>query len=202
MNETERLIAEQKKNLPHELVEAIESVAWEHSVEEIGNKNSLSTEQIDSLEREVMLALYAFEPPENLASNIAREVDVPEEVAETLFNSIWEQIMEPIGQKVEGVKIPINTNTPTNLPEIAPEIHPMVEEGEGAHDVIHNSIERPRHEPIVITNQEEKERELGHSSKKWVADYAEEKEIGQKDPVSVPDYRYPDGTDPYREPAK
>jgi len=200
MDETAQLIAEQKKNLPRELIEAIEGVAWEHLVEEIGEENSLKAEQIEALERETMLVLYAFESPENYIDNIIGELGISEDSAITIAESITNKIFDPILSKISNYQTQNNSTAP--LPEIAAEIHPMIEEGERVHNAIHNSIGRPDREPILITNEEEKERELGHTSRKWTPDYVEEKPIEPADSVSVPDYRYPDGADPYREPSK
>lgn len=66
----------------------------------------------------------------------------------------------------------------SSVPEIAPEIHPMVEAGEVAHNV-------PRtEEPVMILNKKDAE------------------QMTKQPDVSLPDYRYPTGKDPYREPLK
>ena len=200
MDETSRLIAEQKQNLPHELIEAIEGVAWEHLAEEVGKESGLKDDQIKNLERETMLVLYAFESPENYIDNLIKELEISEDVALNIAESITNKIFDPILSKVSSYQ-PQNI-THSNLPEIAPEIHPMIEEGEKVHDAAPEPVVEHKKEPIFITTQEEKEKELGHPSKKWVPNYEDEPEERPKDSVSVPDYRYPDGTDPYREPVK
>ena len=49
MNEQDKLIEEQLKILPQNLQQAISSVPWKSSLQEIGKQNNLNTEQIDAL---------------------------------------------------------------------------------------------------------------------------------------------------------
>lgn len=161
MNEIEQLIEEQKKKLPPELVKAIEKTAWEPVVQKIGKESELKEEQIEALEKEVLLILYAFEPPANLQQNIVRELNLSTEKSEKISDSVWKMIMEPISLKT-GINDPIE---PSRIPEIAPEIHPVIEKGEVVHDV----------KPSTFGEKKEK--------------------------ANLPDYRYPGGVDPYREPT-
>lgn len=200
-NDTDKLIKEQLDTLPESLQRAIASVPWKTLVQQIGKENSLSTEQLESLERETMFIIYAFEPIEDYTANLMREIQIDESLATTIAEMINEKIFEVIALKVEGAEKEKSSNEPiiiTNetkvdamkelnrrseeiqkmqapLVEIRKDIHPMIEKGEVAHEVPHveQSFVPPTPEPK-----------------------SEVKPVTQ-----VPDYRYPKGKDPYREPT-
>ncbi|MBI1974532.1 MAG: hypothetical protein HYS51_01625 [Candidatus Zambryskibacteria bacterium] len=181
--DTDKLIKEQFKTLPQNLRRAIEAVPWKTLVQQIGKENGLDSEQIESLERETMFIIYAFEPVEDYVTNIIREVNISEEAAGTIAQSVGEKILDYISKQAEEFE---KENTKPAVPEIKPDIHPMtrlpapeaagnggqVEPGEAAHDV-------PHQQPTISDRQH-----ATNSTPK----------------VSVPDYRYPHGKDPYREP--
>ena len=193
MNETDKLIEEQRKTLPPNLRQAIDAVPWKLLVQEIGRANTLDAEQIASLEQETMFIIYAFEPPEDYIANLVREVGISEDTAYTIAESITKKIFDPISQKSESGKAteePIvitletkeealkelsrrsmkNQNPPALVPELAPSNLPMIEEREVAHDA-------PQIEPKALSQ-----------------------EIKSEPKVSLPDYRYEGGSDPYIEP--
>lgn len=170
MNEIDKLIEEQFKKLPLNLQRAINAVPWKSLVEEVGRANALNAEQIALLEQETMFIIYAFENPDDYVSNIARELNMSEEIAYTIAESIGNKIFVPISDESERQ----NIATPTDIPAIPPIILPMVEKGEVAHTVPH--IEQPNPStPLGASNQTK---------------------------VSLPDYRYESGKDPYRESPK
>ena len=139
MNETEKLIEEQKKTLPPNLLQAIDIVPWKTYVQEIGKANALDTEQIASLEQETMFIIYAFEPPEDYIANMIREIGISENVAPSIAESIADKIFEPILKKSEEVSV-----TPPDVLEVTQEIHPMIEKGEVAHGVPHIEESKPK----------------------------------------------------------
>ena len=69
------------------------------------------------------------------------------------------------------------------IPEIAPDIHPMIEKGEVVHEVPHQ--------------QQAVQQPTTHNSQPTT-----DKKSGEKTIASLPDYRYPKGKDPYREPTE
>ncbi|OHA91046.1 MAG: hypothetical protein A2832_01355 [Candidatus Zambryskibacteria bacterium RIFCSPHIGHO2_01_FULL_44_22b] len=167
-NDTNKLIKEQLKTLPQNLQRAIAAVPWKTLVEQIGKENGLSTEQIESLERETMFIIYAFEPAEDYIANIIREINISEEAAGTIAQSVAEKILDYISKQAEEFG---NEVIKEETPAIAADIHPMIEPGEVAHTV---------------------------DSKQQIVDSG--KPIQEPPKVSVPDYRYGKGKDPYREP--
>ena len=126
MNEQDKLIEEQLKTLPQNLQQAISSVPWKSSLQEIGKQNNLNTEQIDALEKETMFVIYEFENPVDYPANIIRELNISEKIAYAIVESVANKIFDPILAKV---------------PETSPANLPMVEKGEVAHEVPH--VEQP-----------------------------------------------------------
>lgn len=175
MNETDKLIEEQWKILPPNLQQAINAVPWKSLVNEIALLNKLGFEQIAIVERETMFIIYGFENPEDYIENIVREAMIDEVTATTIAEAVNDKIFEVIASKVEGVE---KTEKPTAENRPVPEIPltnlPMVEEGEVAHSVPHIEQLITTSTPPPIKPEPAK--------------------------VSLPDYRYPDGKDPYREP--
>ena len=188
MNEIDKLIEEQLETLPPNLRQAIGTVPWKALVQEIGRANMLDVEQIASLEQETMFVIYALDNPDDYVSNIARELDISEDVAYTIAESIGDKIFVLISEKSESgetTEEPIvitaetkeealkelsrrsmkNQNPPTLVPELAPSNLPMVEPPSA------------QIEPKALSQ-----------------------EIKSEPKVSLPDYRYEGGGDPYREP--
>ncbi|MEX2013422.1 MAG: hypothetical protein WD897_00705, partial [Parcubacteria group bacterium] len=101
MNETDKLIAEQLKILPQNLVQAINAVPWKTVVRDIGKENGLDAEQMASLEQETMFIIYGFENPDDYVSNVTQNVEVSEDVADTLAQSVVDKVFNPILKKSE-----------------------------------------------------------------------------------------------------
>src|SRR3989344_2320766 len=173
-NDTNKLIKEQLKTLPQNLQRAIAAVPWKTLVEQIGKENGLNSEQLESLERETMFIIYAFEPAEDYITNIIREVNISEEVAGTIAQSVAEKILDYISKQADEFG---NEVKKEETPAIAADIHPMIEPGETVHTVPH--VEQKVNPPVPEIKPEVKKPE-----------------------VSIPDYRYGKGKDPYREPLK
>lgn len=182
MNETEKLIEEQFKTLSPALQQAINTVPWKNLVQEIGKQNNLTDEQIFSLEQETMFIIYAFENPNDYVSNITKNVGVSEEVAYTIAELAANKIFDPILKKAEELE-----QQKTSIPQIPPTNLPMVEEGEVAHTVDSRQYIVDSEQKIVDSRQE-------------IVDG--EKQETEKPRISLPDYRYPNDKDPYREPLK
>ncbi len=186
MNETDKLIEEQLKTLPPNLQQAISIVPWKALVQEIGQASALDTEQIVSLEQETMLVVYAFEDPNDYVSNIIKEVGVPEDIAYAIAEPVADKIFEPILKKSEELEKPteiktgpitltsVSTTPPTNLP--------MVEKSEVVHDA--RPLTPERSDGGQVPHVEQSKPEIKPEQTK----------------VPLPDYRYPGGQDPYREP--
>ncbi len=224
MDETAQLIEEQKKNLPPELVRAIEETAWEPVVQKIGKDAGLNDDQVDSLEREVMLILYAFEPLENLAGNISKQVGVSEDVAKKISDSVWEMIMGPISRRAGGGAGERSQITSSTLPQIAPDLDPMIAPGEAAREIPHveQHAPQPAPQPAPETSMTELEKDSPIVGANFVPASAPAQSPQPPKPQTTPpsptelqpaptqspdaptpeDRRYPGGVDPYREPVE
>lgn len=170
MNETDKLIEEQRKTLSSSLLKAIDTVPWKSSVKEIALLNKLNFEQVATIERETMFIIYGFESPNDYTSNMVREAGISEDVAYTIAESVANKIFDPILKKSEEH-------------EVKQDIHPMIESGEVAHDVAQATSVAPARQDLAPARQD-----LAGSS--------------EQPKVSLPDYRYESGKDPYRESLK
>ena len=203
MNEQDKLIEEQIKTLPPDLVRAIQAMPWKKLVREVGEQNNLTEEQISALEQETMFILYAFEPPEDYISNLLREMGVTEDVAFGIAETINEKIFEPILTKSEELKgkdkeepealtsvleIP-SENLPVIEPPFAQDVI-MVKKGEAAHTVPH--VEQPTTPPIAPRTSP--------APGPTPTSPPPPKIEPQQNQAPGFDSRYPGGKDPYREP--
>lgn len=202
MNENEKLIEDQLRTLPEPLQKAISMVPWRSAVKEIALSHKLSLPQISALDQETMLIVYGFDDPRNYIDNLVREVGIDEDTAVSIAESVNEKIFQKISQKAEEMEGVSHDNLP------------MVEPGEVAHEVPHMEAKpevaappapvqpasapaappaSPAPEPVVPAPQAP----AGPVKTRPHSDTRPEK------PASpTPDYRYPGGADPYREPIQ
>jgi hypothetical protein len=190
MNETDKIIEEQFKTLPPNLQKALNTTPWKSSVKEIALLNKLNFDQVETVERETMFILYGFESFDDYIGNLMREVKVDEATATNISQVVDEKILKIVTQKIEDLEKPEIQTAPSSVPGTPPANLPvaeppfardtlMVKEGEKVHDVA----------PATSVVD----------SKQYVVGKEDTKEEkGSK--INVPDYRYPDGKDPYREP--
>lgn len=94
-------IQERFVRLPKVVQDAITSADIEAHLRELSTSHKLHLDQWQLLENEVMLTLLGFEQPENLASNIQKEVGISAEDAQSLAQDISTVVFEPIRQKLE-----------------------------------------------------------------------------------------------------
>lgn len=181
--ENQQLIDEQFSKLPQGLQEAIRATAWQKTLEEIAQKNKLSKDESEQLETETMLVLYGFENIVKFPDNIAQELNLHAIQAIALAEAINEEIFKPIESRAISER-KVNDLTP----EIAPQNLPMIEEGEVAHEVPH--VEAPA--PVAA--------QAPTTPTPAVPTPAAKPETPAKVQVATPDFRYPTGKDPYREP--
>ena len=100
-NELKQKLENRFKELPTVVQRAIISADVEGHLRDLSRNYKLHLDQWEKLENEVTLALYGFQPVENLPKNIAQEVGVSQEVAVALAESISEFVFEPIREQLE-----------------------------------------------------------------------------------------------------
>jgi hypothetical protein len=87
--------------LPRPLQQAIQSVDVEKKLRDLADKHKIHLDQWELLETEVRLALYGFQPAEDLEKNIQNEVGISAETAAALTSDISRVIFEPIREELE-----------------------------------------------------------------------------------------------------
>lgn len=199
-NETDKLIEEQVKTLSPNLQRAINIVPWKSLLQEIGMASTLNLEQIASLEQETMFIIYGLENPNDYISNIIREMSLSKEIAYRIAESVANKIFEPILKRSDElekeklqtppvVPLPTPINPPNNPPVVEPAFAQgsiMIKKGEVVHSVPH--VEQPKPEPA-------KQPVVIPPPTPTPPPIKTEKVV-----LPAPDYRYPGGKDPYREP--
>lgn len=104
MTEEEKIIKDQFNSLPDNLKKALDSVPWRSFIKQIGLENKLMLDQIDRLERETMLILYAFDDPKNYIDNLVKEVELSKEQAAIISDAVAEKIIVPIEERAESLE--------------------------------------------------------------------------------------------------
>lgn len=158
------------------------------SLKEVG----LSEEQANLADSEILYALYCLQSLGDAINNIAKLSNKNSNDLSKLKSVIQDNILSKykinIKDFIESNKTSVATAQPSiekaSVPEIPPTNLPMVEKGEVAHEVPH--VEQPVITPTTpipppSTTPPQPQTKL-------------------EPKASLPDYRYPGGKDPYREP--
>lgn len=99
--ELEKSLQERFELLPKVVQDAISSADVEKHLRELADTHKLHLDQWQSLENEVMLALFGFQPIKELQTNIKKVVGVTDEIAAALAADISRVVFEPIRQELE-----------------------------------------------------------------------------------------------------
>jgi hypothetical protein len=97
----EEILAERFAALPVTVQSAINDASVEEKLRTLAGKHKLHLDQWVLLENEIMLTLLGISDPEDMAENIAKEVNVSKEVAEALVNDIAREIFTPIRELLQ-----------------------------------------------------------------------------------------------------
>ncbi len=87
--------------LPRAVRESITSADIEKRLRELATVHQLHVDQWDTLENEVMLTILGFDKPENLESNIRKQIGMAPQEARSLAESINDIVFEPIRRELE-----------------------------------------------------------------------------------------------------
>lgn len=126
MNEQQK--AEFEKNvalLPKAFQDAIHESHWEGKIIEVGEKQGLYYDQIDTVIAEVALVLAGLEQANNLDTNITQRVDLDNDKIDALLRALNHEVFEPIEESVRQKteqKTPqfVPTQTPSAATQQAP----------------------------------------------------------------------------------
>lgn len=99
--ETQKIIAEQMKKLPKDVVEAIISVDYKTKLVEITHRQKLLIDQAGKLEMETTLVMIGLEPLSDFIANIEREMAVNNIRAKEIAMDVSENIFKPIRDSLQ-----------------------------------------------------------------------------------------------------
>lgn len=99
--ETQKIIAEQMKKLPKDVVTAIVSVDYKTKLQEITKRQRLLIDQAGKLEMETTLIMIGLEPLADFVGNLAREMNVNELRAREIALDVSENIFKPIRNSLQ-----------------------------------------------------------------------------------------------------
>ena len=191
------LIQKIHHTLPEELLEALASDATFASIEKVATAHDFSVEQMHRLTSLISYRIMGVVSNTELKGKIQTELEVDINLANIVATELRDEILNKLpkellsSQETVTKKI-IEETSPGNhsstIPEIAPQNLPMIEEGEMAHEVPH--IEAPT--PVAA--------QAPTTPAPAVPTPVAKPETPTKVQVATPDFRYPTGKDPYREP--
>lgn len=119
MENEEQIIKDAYKTLSGDVKNIISSSEWLKRVREIGQKYSLTVEQIDSLGYEILFTFLNLQSPDLLNETIEEELDISSILAEQIVEEIEERIFAWAMKKIEPKEVEsINALDipPPNLP--------------------------------------------------------------------------------------
>lgn len=102
-NELQQTLVERFQTLPKTVQDAVTSADVQARMRELAGKHKLHVDKWALLENEVMLTMLGLEKTNELAKNIAKEIDMPQEAAEALAADISKVVFEPIRAEMEKI---------------------------------------------------------------------------------------------------
>jgi hypothetical protein len=95
-SETEKIIAEQMKNIPEDVALAIISVEYQNKLKDIIKRQKLLIDQAGKLEFETTLVMIGLEPINDYTANIQRELALTTMRAKEIAMDVSENIFKPV----------------------------------------------------------------------------------------------------------
>lgn len=139
-DETQKIITEQMKKLPKDVVEAIVSVDYKKKLQEITVKQKLLIDSAGKLEMETTLVMIGLEPLADYVGNLQREMGLSvvraKEIALDVSENIFKPIRESLKKMNETVENEEGAEEATAEPVISAEVNLN-------RDQILNEIENP-----------------------------------------------------------
>lgn len=99
--QTQKIIAEQMKKLPKDVVQAIISVDYKTKLQEITKRQRLLIDQAGKLEMETTLVMIGLEPLADFVANIEREMGLNTIRAKEVAMDVSENIFKPIRESLQ-----------------------------------------------------------------------------------------------------
>lgn len=101
--EIQKIIADQMKKLPKDVLAAIVSVDYKAKLQEITQRQRLLIDQAGKLEMETTLVMIGLEPLADYVENIQRELEVPLLRAKEISLDVSENIFKPIRESLRAM---------------------------------------------------------------------------------------------------
>jgi hypothetical protein len=109
--EVQKIIAEQMKNLPKDVVASIASANYKTKLQEITQRQNLLINQAGALEMETSLVMIGLEPLADYIDNLQRELDVPlvraKEIAADVNKNIFQTIRDSLQAMNDETSAPV-----------------------------------------------------------------------------------------------
>lgn len=99
-SETQKIIADQMKKLPKDVLNAIISVDYKTKLQEVTRRQKLLIDQAGKLEMETTLVMIGLEPLADYVNNLQRELDVSVIKAKEIALDVSENIFKPIRESL------------------------------------------------------------------------------------------------------
>jgi len=115
--ETQKIIAEQMKKLPKDVVAAIISVDYKTKLQEITKRQRLLIDQAGKLEMETTLVMIGLEPLADFIGNIQREMGIDTIRAKEVAMDVSENIFKPIRDSLQKMNTDME-NEPSKNSEV------------------------------------------------------------------------------------
>lgn len=124
-DETEKILKEQLKKLPKEVLNFIMSSSWDADTDEIASAYNLSPEDASAFKREVTLVLAGLTHPDEFKEVLELEVGINNRaILETIVKAVDEKIFAPIRPALidffDSEKKKIEEQLPVEIEEVAP----------------------------------------------------------------------------------
>lgn len=181
------------KKLPPEIQDLIMSNETTDLIATTLKEAGLSEEQANLADSEILYTLFCLQSLDDAINNIAKVSNRNANDLSKIRSVIQDNILNKYKIDIRDF-IETNKTTKTVAPETTPANLPMVEPGEVVHSV-------PHVEPNPSTTlPQQSSGQVGASNPPVPTTPAQIKP--EQPNVSIPDYRYDGGKDPYREPLK
>jgi hypothetical protein len=103
--ETQKIIAEQMKTLPKDVLSAIVSVDYKTKLQEITHRQKLLIDQAGQLEIETTLVMIGLEPLSDFVANLQKGLNVPLLKAKEVAIDVSENIFKPIRESLQAMDL-------------------------------------------------------------------------------------------------
>ncbi len=117
--ETQKIIAEQMKTLPKDVLSAIISVDYKTKLQEITQRQRLLIDQAGQLEMETALVMIGLEPLADFVGNIQKELNLPIVKAKEVAMDVSENIFKPIRDSLQRMNEELEEAVNDELPAVS-----------------------------------------------------------------------------------